>query len=142
MVISFNNLGVTICIVSLVLLVFINSFTSREPYDIEDFEGKWKGVYMNSLITLDISNDNTCYLEFKNSLNDDIEIFEGSCNISNQKYPTVFSIKNISNRSFSMYSLIKKVNKTSIQLTVFSTKWRLRHVSFNNENIITLSKTF
>lgn len=136
----YKNLALVVCIIFLSLIASVSLITSQEREGIKDFEGKWKGSHKDSLITLIINSDHTCYLELKNLLNEILETFSGVCNIDSKKYPNAFSIKNITNRSFSMYSLIRKVNETTIQVTFFSTKWRLRDVSFTNKNIIKLSK--
>lgn len=136
----YKNLALFICIIFLSLIASISIITPQETDGIKDFKGKWKGSHNDLLVTLLINSDHTCNLELKNSLNEILETFSGVCNIDSQKYPNAFSIKNITNRSFSIYSLIRKVNKTTIQVTAFSTKWRLRDVSFTNENIINLSK--
>ena len=124
-----------VLIFSLLLLSRIPSTLSRD-----ELNGEWRGSFKRSTIVLQISSDGTCILRVGNNLDNEIDQFTGTCKIDRSKRPYGFSINNIDETTYPLHSLMLPLNKHTIQMTEFSSKWRLRALSFNPDNTIILNK--
>lgn len=130
----FTMLGIVL-IMSLLSVSKIPSTLSRD-----ELNGEWSGSFKRSVIVLRISSDGKCILRVEDDLNEEIEQFTGTCRIDGSKRPYGFSIKNIDETLYPLHSLMLPLNNQTIQMTEFSSKWRLRALSFNRDNTMILTK--
>lgn len=133
-ILMFTMLGIAL-ISSLTLLSRIPSSLTRD-----ELSGEWRGSFNRSTIELRISPSGKCILRVGNDLDDEIVQFTGTCRIDGSKRPYEFSINNIDETLYPLHSLMLPLNKQTIQMTEFSSKWRLRALSFNTDNTILLNK--
>lgn len=135
-----SNIKFYLAIIILLIAATLPFYNSPKNVDIQDIIGNWEGAYKNSTILLVINSDKTCTLKIDNIQSKSQSLYNGICSLDNNKTPYSFSINNISETSYALYSLLLPVNKDGIKITEFSTKWKLRQISFNEVNTITLKK--
>ena len=125
-----------------IVLIFSLLLLSRIPSTLtrDELSGEWRGSFKRSTIVLQISSDGKCILRVGNDLGDEIDQFTGTCRIDGSKRPYEFSINNIDETLYPLHSLMLPLNKQTIQMTEFSSKWRLRALSFNTDNTMILNK--
>lgn len=133
--IKFNILPIlaTSCLMATLLMISSNPL---KIISLESLNGQWIGIYKNSNVILDMKKDNTCSLEFLDILSGETERFNGDCSIDMSKTPYSFIMTNILEINTSLYSLILPINHNIIHISEFSTRWKLRPVTFTPENTI------
>ena len=102
--------------------------------------GKWKAVYKNQNIELILKKNRDCELKIISNTNDKIEKYKGRCNFDFKKKPNTFIMSKIANFSSSLYSIVNIKNNNLIYMSELSTRWRLRPISFEKDNLIKLKK--
>lgn len=125
-----------------IVLVFSLFLLSGIPSTLtmDELSGEWRGSFKQSTIVLRISSDGKCILRVGKELGDEMDQFTGTCRINGSKRPYEFSINNIDETLYPLHSLMLPLNKQSIQMTEFSSKWRVRALNFNTDNTIILNK--
>ena len=127
----------TSCLIAILFMVTNNSL---KIVSIENLNGQWIGKHKNYEIILAIKKNNKCSLEFRVTLSNEVENFNGYCSIDNSKKPYSFIMTNIIELNTSLYSLVALRNNNIIHMSEFSTKWRLRPVTLAHENTIIFKK--
>ena len=125
-------------IVILITTIFINPFNAKSNNTLNDFQGQWAGDFKDSSILLKIYANNSCTLELYDF--DTVNKYNGVCKLENKKIPSSLSITSISEADHPLHTLLLPVDSNTIKITTFSTKWRLRQLTFNNDNSIVLKK--
>lgn len=134
----FSRLILPATIVILIATIFINPFNTKSNKTLKDFQGQWAGDYKDSSILLKIYANNLCTLELYDF--DTVNKYNGVCKLENNKTPSSLSITSISEADHPLHTLLLPVDSNTIKITTFSTKWRLRQLTFNNGNSIVLKK--
>lgn len=125
-------------IVILIIVIISFTFNPTVKLDNQDIYGKWSGSVDGTDIVFEFFDRNKCSIGFESD--DRYEILEGVCEINTKKIPFSMAIKDIEGKPYSLYTLIKKTSKDTIEITNFSSKWRLRELNFVNQNTIVLKK--
>jgi len=120
----------------LIIILFIVTNSSLKIPSIESLSGQWIGKHKNYEIMLAIKKDNKCSLELLIISSNEVEKFNGNCSIDSTKKPFSFIMSNIKELNTSLYALVASRSHNNIYMSEFSTKWRLRPVSLNDENMI------
>ena len=123
----------TSCLIAILFMVTNNSL---KILSIESLNGQWIGKHKNYEIILAIKKNNKCSLEFRIASSNEGENFNGDCSIDNSKKPYSFIMTNIIELNTSLYSLVALKNNNNLHMSEFSTKWRLRPVTLEDENTI------
>ena len=113
---------------------------SLKVLSLETLNGQWIGKHKNYEIILVIKKGNKCSLELRIASSDKLEKFNGNCSIDITKKPYSFIMNNITELNTPLYSLVALRDNDIIQMSEFSTKWRLRPVTLSNENSIIFKK--
>ena len=127
-------------IISLIIIYFIITLFSSKLNNLDHLDGKWISYYKNNKITLYFRKNNNCVMKILNKKSKVHKTYNGNCTISTNKYPHSFIMKNIVEIDKSFYSIFRQLNKRTIEISEFSTQWKLRPISFNEGNIITFKK--
>jgi hypothetical protein len=120
----------------LIVILFMVTNNSLKILSIESLNGQWIGKHKNYEIILAIKKNNKCSLEFRIASSNEGENFNGDCSIDNSKKPYSFIMTNIIELNTSLYSLVALKNNNNLHMSEFSTKWRLRPVTLEDENTI------
>jgi hypothetical protein len=104
------------------------------------FYGSWAGVYNDHEVLFIINNDNSCVLKYYNEQSSNLETINGNFELDISKKPIPFSIRNIPQLNHQLHTIIGFIDDDSIRIAEFSSKWRLRPISFNSENTIYLKR--
>ena len=125
-----------------ILIIFIATVISnnKNPLEIEDLQGKWKGKYKNYNISLIIYKDNICTLVSYQASQGKANEYSGECSIEIIKAPSSLKMLNIDELGTPLYSIFEIKSNSVIRMSSFSTKWRLRPVIMNKTNSFILNK--
>lgn len=102
--------------------------------------GKWVGIYNNHEVILILNDDKSCIFKYYNEQTNNLETLNGNFELDLTKKPIPFTIRNIPQLNHQLHSIIEYVDDDSIRLSEFSSKWRLRPISFVDENTINLKR--
>ena len=121
-----------------ILVIVITNFALSPNIKLtnQDIIGKWDGSIEGADIVLEFSDRNECSISFKSDIW--FEILKGECEINTKKIPFSMTIRNIETKPYSLHTLIRKTSKDTIEITNFSSAWRLRELNFVNQNTIIL----
>ena len=106
-----------------------------KTYNQDDIYGAWKGRYLGKELLIKFYNNETCELHFIDSITDSIEIINGNFEIDISKKPIPLSITNIPQLRHPLYTILVFEGIDSIKLGNFSPRWKLRPISFEQNNI-------
>jgi hypothetical protein len=121
-----------------ILVIVLTSFAFNQnvKLDNQDIIGKWGGSIEGADIVLEFSDRNRCSVTFENDIL--FEILKGECEINTKKIPFSLTIRNIETKPYSLHTLIRKTSKDTVEITNFSSEWRLRELNFASQNTIVL----
>jgi len=135
-----SNLLLGAAIICLLTIVIMSSNSPQRINGIDSLIGQWIGLYKNSNIMLEVKENNTCSLEFRDILSNDSEIFNGDCSLDDSKRPYTFIMTNILETTTSLYSIMLPIDDNVIHISGFSNKWRLRPLVLTPKNTMILQK--
>lgn len=135
--IRFWNL--TIFFILILIGVFILIQNSK-TYDLKDFRGIWTADYKNYKIKFKLSDNNNCSFLIFFKTSNKIEKLDGKCNIDLTKKPNMFKMNNINQLSSPLYSIIFLKNKSTLHMSEFSYRWRIRPIEFDKNKKIIFKK--
>jgi len=132
---------------TLFILIIISSlFISKLSIANEILEGFWKESASSSLQRND---NNYLKIEFKKNKKCNIQIisvdgtsasFEGTYYIDDKKKPMPLSIRNISNLSYPLHTIVRYIDDNTIEIMKFSSIQRFRPIYFSKKGKISLKK--
>ena len=102
--------------------------------------GKWEGNYKEHELSIIFNSDSSCVMTFFNEQSSNAETINGKFEIDYSKLPVSLSITNISELKYSLHTIIEFQDYNSIRMAEFSTKWRLRPISFKIDKTIHLKR--
>lgn len=102
--------------------------------------GKWISYFENIKITIDLRNTNKCTIELVDLKTVKKEKFNGNCEIDTTKIPNSFIVNNIAEIDNTLYSIFRLINNKKIQMSKFSSNWKLRPVAFTKKHTLTFKK--
>lgn len=123
-----------------ITLIFIFTISCNNLNINSTIYGTWEGNYNNHQFLIIFNNDQTCMLEYLDINSNKIETVTGKYELDFSKTPIPLSIRNISKINYPLHTIIKIINKDSIMMAEFSTKSKLRPITFQTEKIIFLSR--
>ena len=127
-----------ISLIALMLMIFLYSDILKID---DNISGNWVGNYNKNKISIEFNDDNACVIRLINKKTNKIETISGNYNLDISKNPIPISIRNIKELNYSLYGIIKFVDKDSIQISTFSTKLKLSPISFDTTKIIKLERS-
>ena len=102
--------------------------------------GNWKGSYNNHEMSLVFKSDNTCLLKYFDKQSNKLQTISGSYELDFSKKPLPLSIRKIPQLSYQLHTIVEFIGNDSIRIALFSTKWRLRPISFEPGKTINLKR--
>lgn len=123
----------------LIFLFFSITFCSdlEKNYNIS---GKWKAIYNSQEILFNFKKDNSCELRFYDNLSDKFNIVNGEYELDYSKRPIPLSIRHSPQLEHSLHTIIKFTGNNSIIMAEFSTKLKLRPLTFKSDKNINLNR--
>jgi len=120
----------------ILIIILILSFEKKYSNP-DDLIGLWETKNQSENIRMNFKNNRSIELGFISSkVNKIIGVYE----VDFLKYPASITITKINNLNLRLYSIIEFINKDKIAVSKFSTRWRLRPISYLKENIILLNR--
>ena len=101
-----------------------------------DLVGSWEHVNQSHRIEINFKKNNQYELNIGPIGYRDLILYKGNYIINKKKKPNTIDLKNTSNFSGSLYGIIKNIDTNTIQISKFSSKWRLRPISFEDSNAL------
>ena len=92
--------------------------------------GRWVGSYNDHELLFIIKNDSSCVLKYFNEQSNNFETLNGRFQFDFSKKPIPFSIRNIPQLTHQLHTIIEFIEDDSIRIAEFSSKWRLRPISW------------
>ena len=132
-----NNLKIKLFLIFPILIVILIFSFEKESYNSEHLVGIWETGNKKDKIRIFFKNNHQIELIF---LNSKVKKIIGEYETDFLKHPASISIKKINDLNKSLFSIIEFINEDLIVISKFSTKWRLRPISFLKENIILLNR--
>jgi hypothetical protein len=124
----------------LVILLYLIVVSCNNLITDTNLYGRWVGSYNDHELVLIIKNDNSCVLRFYNEQSNNLETLNGTFELDYKKKPIPFSIRNIPQLNHQLHTIIEFIEDDSIKIAKFSSKWRLRPISFDAGNTINLKR--
>ena len=131
--------NLTIFFVLILISVFI-LIQSSKIYDLKDFRVIWTADYKNFKIKFELSDNNNCSFLIFFKTSNKIEKLEGKCNIDLTKKPNMFKMNNITQLTSPLYSIVFLENKSTLHMSEFSSRWRIRPIEFDKNKKIIFKK--
>jgi hypothetical protein len=103
-----------------------------------NIHGNWKGIYNDHKLSFVFKSDNTCVFNFFDKQSNAFITINGNYELDFSKKPIPLSIRKIPQMNNPLFTIIEFINVDSIRIAEFSTKWRLRPISFENGKTINL----
>lgn len=102
--------------------------------------GKWENIENDGVVELIFSVENKFEMKIKPVSNDNIFSYKGDYIIDKNKIPNTIDLKNISNYPGPLYGILEIIDLTTIKISKFSDKWRLRPILFNKNNSLLFNR--
>ena len=104
-----------------------------------DIYGNWKGKFFDNSAHFTFNHDSTCTIKvFSNNRSKPFEI-NGLFNVNFYKDPSTINITNIKEQDYNLYSILELDNNL-LTIAYFSTKWKLRPISFHPQKTMFLKR--
>lgn len=132
-----------LCLLTMISLMFLSTLiiiSCGKPSTIEDIYGIWKGEYLKSELLIKFSNDGTCLLSFIDNDSNSIDTLNGYFTMDFSKTPIPLSIRNIPQLNHPLHTIVEFIGLDSIMLGNFSTRWKVRPISFDQKKSIILRR--
>ena len=115
---------------------------NSNKYSAKDFYGVWNSEYKNYKIKLELKDNKNCSLSIFSLLSNKIQKINGSCNLDLTKKPNTFKMTNIIELNSPLYSIVFLENNSTLHMSEFSSRWRIRPIEFENNKKIVFKKKF
>ena len=135
MIMILNSYSRHILFMLLCFVVSCNNLTTDA-----NIYGNWKGSYNDHEMSLVLKSDNTCLLKYFDKQSNKLQTISGSYELDFSKKPIPLSIRNIPQLSYQLHTIVEFISNDSIRIALFSTKWRLRPISFETGKTINLKR--
>ena len=126
-------------LVLIISLFFV--FSCHKLITEADIRGMWKGSCNDQELTMIFDGGNMVVLKYLDKESNQPQKVSGSYELDFSKKPIPFSIQNIPQLNYQLHTIIEFVGKDSIRLSLFSTRWKLRPISFEPGRTINLKRT-
>jgi len=101
--------------------------------------GNWKGKFFENSAHFTFNHDSTCTIKvFSSNGSKPFEI-NGLFDVNFYKNPITINITNIKEQDYNLYSILELDNNLLI-IAYFSTKWKLRPISFQPQKTMLLKR--
>ena len=125
----------------LVVMISVIIFScNNKIYKKKDLIGEWEGNDNGNTMKIIFGDGPKLKVEYLSMDSVNSFIITGNYDINFSKYPILFSIKKINELNDDLFSIIKFKNYNIIEISKFSKRWRLRPVSFERGNYISLNR--
>lgn len=103
--------------------------------------GMWKGSCFDQELTMMFHVGKRVVLTYLDKQSNQPQKENGNFELYFSKKPIPLSIQNIPQLNYQPHTIIEFIGKDSIQLSRFSTRWRLRPISFESGRTINQKRT-
>lgn len=124
----------------LLLLSLLSCISCNNINKDSEILGYWKGSYNNREFSIIFNPGNKCDLTYFDDHTNTLQKVNGIYELDFSKKPVPLSIRKIPQLSYPLHTIIEFINDDSIRIALFSPKWRLRPVSFENGKTINLKR--
>ena len=128
-----NTAGLNIISYAILVVSMISIFACDSSFIENNVYGRWNGIYQGRSISIIFNTDNSCIINYydENAFN----TIRGKYEINWSKKPIPITIREIRELNHPLATIIEFIDNDSIKVAPFSTKWRLRPISFDKNGI-------
>ena len=137
-----NKSWYLICISIFFLICVLILIQISNRYSVKNFYGIWNAEYKNHKIKLELNSNKKCSISILFLFSNKIEKINGNCNIDLTKKPNTFVMTNIIELNSPLYSIVFLENDSTLHMSEFSSKWRIRPIEFKINKKIVFKKEF
>ena len=113
----------------------------KSPPSLSDLWGVWHGIAHGQELTIEFQEDGDCRLEFIDIKTGDRRSFKGTYYTDFTKQPIPVSIRSIPELPYALHTIVDFQIDGSLHMSQFSTRWRLRPISFESDKTLILTKS-
>ncbi len=116
-------------------------YSCKAPPNLSDLWGEWHGIAHGQEITVEFQQDGDCRLEFLDIETGSRRSFKGEYHTDFTKQPIPVSIRGITELTHALHTIVDFQSDGSLYMSQFSTRWRLRPISFEPDKSLILTKS-
>ena len=105
-----------------------------------NIHGNWIGNLNDHELSILFKSDYTCVLKYFDEQSNELQTVSGNYELDFSKKPVPLSIRKIPQLSYQLHTIVEFIDNDSIRIAPFSTKWRLRPISFEPGTTINLKR--
>ena len=105
-----------------------------------NIQGSWKGNLNDHELSIVFKSDYTCVLKYFDEQSNELQTVNGNYELDFSKKPVLLSIRKIPQLNYQLHTIVEFIGNDSIRIATFSTKWRLRPISFKTGETINLKR--
>ena len=124
----------------LIILSVCTIISCETTHSEKEIYGLWKGEFEGKELMFHFESDSTCILSLTNKASGSVMVLNGNFEMDFSKKPITLSIRNITNLSHPLHTIVKFGDINSIKLANFSPRWRVRPISFDHNTSINLKR--
>jgi hypothetical protein len=126
---------------SIILVAAMSLFLScGRTQEQKDIWGVWSGSSQGEQLAFEFRPDGKCLLTFVNEASGDTNTLHGRYKLDFTKQPVPISIRGIKEIPDALHAIVDFQNDGTIRFSQFSTRWRLRPVSFESDKTLILRR--
>ena len=124
----------------LFVLILLLLASCNNSYERANIHGNWIGSFNDHELLFIFRKDSTCFLKFFNEQSNAYDSINGNYELDYSKKPIPLSIQNIPELSYSLHTIIKFIEHDSVRIAEFSSRWRLRPITFDADKTMNLKR--
>lgn len=128
-------LGIIVLIFLITFMLSCNNSNSKL-----NLYGDWQGEFGNYELLFSFKSDHTCELNFYDASKNELTLIKGDYEFDLSKKPIPLSIRNSKQLEHPLHTIIKFQSADSIKMSEFSTKLRLRPITFTKGKYFVISR--
>ena len=137
-----KNRAVSLDLITMMFILFGTLFilSSFEVNGEKYIYGLWKGKHSGQEFMFRFNIDETCVLSFKDNASDSTRVLNGNFEMNLSKKPVPLSIRNSPSINHPLHTIVDFIGDDSIRLAEFSSRWKVRPISFDRNTSINLNR--
>jgi hypothetical protein len=116
-------------------------FSCKAPPNLTDLWGIWQGTGQGQNVMIKFQEDGECRLVFQDMKTGERRRFKGEFQADFTKHPIPISIRSIPELPHALHTIVDFQTDGSLLMSQFSTSWRLRPISFEQDKTLLLTKS-
>ena len=131
----YNKLSYLIFLLLVILLLF-----NHQDIDKNKIYGHWKGDFANYELKFEFNTDQRFRLKFRDKILQTDKVISGDFFVDYSKKPIALSFRNVPETTYPLHTVIKFKGDNTIIIEKFSSKEKLRPLTFSYDSNMVLNR--